>query len=163
MGKTPEYVMERTFNAPRDMVWRTWTDRELLGRWYGPGVETEIHELDVKPGGRWLNEMKMQHGSFYERFEYLEVEAPSRLVWIQSNTDAEWNTAPPMMENWPKTLKAVVTFEADGDKTNMRFVWSPHEASDIECATFEGAMAGLGKGWGSGMAIIDEILAELQA
>lgn len=163
MSETPEFIMERVFNAPRDLVWKTWTDSKLLGRWYGPGVDTVIHQLDVKPGGVWLNEMKMQHGSFFERFEYLEVEEPARLVWIQSPSDIDGNLTAPMMENWPQHLKAVITFEADGDKTNMRFVWSPHKASAAECAAFQGAMSGLGKGWGSGMDIIAEILAEIQS
>ena len=53
-GYELEYVVEREFDASREMVWRAWTDPELLARWYGPGVETIIHEFDLKPGGSWL-------------------------------------------------------------------------------------------------------------
>ena len=42
MSKLPEYKLDRIFNAPRDLVWRAWTDPELLQRWYGPNVETII-------------------------------------------------------------------------------------------------------------------------
>ena len=56
MSELPEYVLERIFDAPRELVWRAWTDPELLQHWYGPGVETIIHEFDLKPGGAWLNE-----------------------------------------------------------------------------------------------------------
>jgi len=59
MSDLPEYILDRVFDAPREMVWRAWTDPELLSRWYGPGVETIIHKFDLKPGGVWLNEMKM--------------------------------------------------------------------------------------------------------
>ena len=58
MSEIPEYILDRVFDAPREMVWRAWTDPELLSRWYGPGVGTIIHEFDLKPGGMWLNEMK---------------------------------------------------------------------------------------------------------
>ena len=40
MSERPEYVLDRVFEAPREMVWRAWTDPELLPRWYGPGAET---------------------------------------------------------------------------------------------------------------------------
>ena len=39
-SEAPTYVLERTFAAPRELVWKTWTDPRLLPRWYGPGVET---------------------------------------------------------------------------------------------------------------------------
>ena len=91
MSELPTYVLERTFDAPCEMVWRTWTDPELLQRWYGPGVETVIHKLDVTPGGLWLNEMKWGENSHYQRVEYTEVSKPGRLVWLHSNCDADWN------------------------------------------------------------------------
>ena len=46
MSDLPEYVLERVFDAPRELVWRTWTEPALLSRWYGPGVETIVHKLD---------------------------------------------------------------------------------------------------------------------
>ena len=47
MSDLPEYVLDRTFAAPRELVWRAWTEPELLNRWYGPGAETVIHEFDL--------------------------------------------------------------------------------------------------------------------
>lgn len=58
MSDLPEYVLERIFDASRPLVWRAWTDPEVLASWYGPGVETIIHEFDHRTGGVWLNEMK---------------------------------------------------------------------------------------------------------
>ena len=46
MAELPEYVIDRIFDAPVALVWRAWTDPELLARWYGPGVETIIHKYD---------------------------------------------------------------------------------------------------------------------
>ena len=37
MSDVPTYVLEREFDAPRELVWKVWTDPELLPRWYGPG------------------------------------------------------------------------------------------------------------------------------
>lgn len=164
MTELPVYVLEREFAAPIELVWRTWTEPDLLARWYGPGVETIIHGLDVKPGGRWLNEMKMGENSGYQKSVYTEVDPPQRLVMLMSTTDANWQLARnPMMPDWPATLLTVVTFEEAGGVTQMRLEWSPHEASEAEISCFAGAVENLGKGWGAGMELLTQILAEMQA
>ena len=164
MSDVPTYVLEREFDAPRELVWKVWTDAELLPRWYGPGVETIVHHLDVKPGGLWLDEMRMGGGSHYERIEYTEVTPPERLVWLHSVCDADWNvTANPMVPDWPRVLLTTVTFDEDGGRTRLRLTWAPHDASDAENATFAAAMGGLDRGWGAGMELIAELLTEMQA
>jgi len=164
MSELPTYVLERVFNAPREMVWKTWTEPALLARWYGPNVETVIHELDVSVGGVWRNEMRMSQGSGYQRSDYTEVTPPERLVMLMSNTDAEWNVmSNPMMPDWPRVLLTTVTFEEKEGQTHMRLTWVPHDATDAEIACFAGAIAGLDSGWGSGMDLLEKLLEELQA
>jgi uncharacterized protein YndB with AHSA1/START domain len=164
MSELPTYVLERVFDAPRELVWKTWTDPKLLPRWYGPNVETIVHGLDLKSGGLWLVEMKRGGNSMYQRVEYTEVKSPERLVWLHSSSDANWNIIPsPMMANWPRVLLTTVTFEEDGNRTNVRLTWVPHEASDAEIACFAAAIDGMGKGWGAGMELLAELLAELQS
>ena len=163
MPDLPAYVLERTFDAPRELVWRTWTEPELLARWYGPNVETIVHRLDVKVGGLWLNEMKMGENSNFQRVEYTEVVPPERLVWLHANSDSNWNIITnPMMPNWPRVLLTTVTFEEKGDETKMRLTWVPHEATDAELAFFAGAIDGMDKGWGAGMELLKGLLVELQ-
>ena len=161
----PTYVLERVFAAPRELVWKTWTDPALLVRWYGPNVETIVHRHEVAPGGLSLIEMRMAKGSGYQRIAFTEVVEPERLVWLHATVDAEWQVAAnPMMPDWPKVLLTTVTFDdvEDGTRTKLRLTWVPHEASDAEIACFAGALAGLDRGWGAGMALLEELLAELQ-
>ncbi len=163
MSEQAEFILDREFNAPREMVWRAWTEPQILSRWYGPNVETVIHKFDLTPGGLWLNEMKMQDRSSYSRITFDEVAPVERLVWRDSASDEDWNpTSNPMMPDWPRTILTTVTFEDLGQKTNVRLKWTPFEASDAEIACFMGAKDHLGGGWGSGYAIIDEILEELK-
>ena len=63
-------------------------DAELLPRWYGPGVETIVHHLEVK--FTWSVAGRDAHsiGSHYQRVEYTEVTPPERLVWLHSVCDA---------------------------------------------------------------------------
>lgn len=163
MSDLPEYVLDRVFNAPRAMVWRAWTDPDLLQHWYGPNIETIIHEFDLKPGGHWLNEMKWGDKSDLSKMTFKEVVPDERLVWHHSSTDADWNVVSnPMMPDWPRVLLTTVTFEDRGAQTKVRLTWVPFEATEAEIACFAGAMDGFGKGWESGYAIIDDLLAELQ-
>lgn len=153
MSDLPEYKLERIFNAPRELVWRAWTDPDQLHRWYGPNVETIIHQFDLTPGGAWLNEMKMAGGSYFSKMVFQEVAKPSKLVWHHhSSTDADW----------PSLLLTTVTFEERGDKTNVCLTQVPMDATDAEIACFAAMMAGMDSGWGSGYAIMDEMFVELQ-
>ena len=165
MSETPEYIFDRIFDAPRELVWRAWTDPDLLHRWYGPGAETIIHNFDLKPGGTWLNEMKWGDNSNFQKVVFQEVTQPEKLVWHHySCTDSEWNDiANPMMADWPRLLLTTVIFEDRGDETNVRLSQLPMEATDAEIACFAKAMANMDQGWGSGYAIMDELLVELQA
>ena len=164
MSELPEYVLDRVFDAPSEMVWRAWTDPELLSRWYGPGVDTIIHRFDLQPGGMWLNEMKWGEKSDLSKMVFQEVVPQERLVWHHSSTDADWNIITnPMMPDWPRVLLTTVTFEADASQTNVRLAMVPLEATDAEIACFAGAMAGMDKGWGSGFTVLQDLLSELQA
>jgi uncharacterized protein YndB with AHSA1/START domain len=163
MSDLPTYTLERIFDAPRELVWKTWTDPKLLARWYGPNVETIIHRLVARPGGLWLHEMKMRGRSSYQRTDFIEVVEPERLVCLMANADAEWNIVPnPMMPDWPRILLTVVTLEEEQDKTRMRLTWTPHKASDAEIACFAAAMDNMGKGWAAGMKLLEELLSEMK-
>lgn len=164
MDDLPEYVIERQFNAPRELVWRAWTDPELLSTWYGPGVETIIHQFDLEPGGAWHNEMIWSGNSNFSKMLFKEVDPPNKMVWHHhSCTDANWDdTTNPMMADWPKVLLTTVIFEDEGEGTKVKLSQIPLDASEAELACFAQAMGGMSKGWGSGFAIIDDILGSIQ-
>jgi uncharacterized protein YndB with AHSA1/START domain len=78
-----DLVLRRTFDAPRKLVFKAWTDPKHLAQWWGPrGFTTEIHEMDVRPGGVWRYVMRGPDGNEYP-FEgvYVEVVEPERLVF----------------------------------------------------------------------------------
>lgn len=164
MKDLPTYVLERAFNAPSELVWKCWTDPELLPRWYGPNAKTIIHSLELRPGRSWLLEMKWGGSSHYQRVDYIDVLPSKRLVWLHSNSDADWNVIPsPVMTDWPRVLLTTVTFEESGTQTKLRLTWVPYEASEAEISGFVAAMAAIDKGWSAGMEILAALLAELQS
>ncbi len=163
MTDLPVFTLNRAFDAPRELVWRAWTDPKYLLEWYGPGVETVIHKFELAPEGVWLNEMKMKKGSFFQKVIFKEVSAPSKLVWHHCAADSDWNIAAnPMMPDWPRVLLTTVTFTQNGEQTDVRLTQTPLDATEAEIECFAKMKDGMGGGWGSGYAIIDKILAEMK-
>jgi uncharacterized protein YndB with AHSA1/START domain len=79
-----EIHFERTFEAPRDVVWRAFTDPTLISEWWGGGATVE--EMDVRVGGSW--KFLGGHGpggQYVFQGEYLEVDPPHRLVQTHQN------------------------------------------------------------------------------
>lgn len=78
-----DLVFERTFDAPRDEVWKAFTEPELIPRWWGPhGTTTTVVEMDVRPGGKWRyvsSASDRDDVTFYG--DYLEVTPPERFRW----------------------------------------------------------------------------------
>lgn len=77
-----ELVMERVFDAPRELVWKVLTDPERVTNWWGPhGYTTTVVEMDVRRGGRWrwINHTTGGEDAPFKG-EYLEVVPPERYV-----------------------------------------------------------------------------------
>lgn len=165
MSEQAIYTLDHVFDAPRERVWRAWTDPDILKTWYGPNVETIIHKFDFVQGGLWLNEMKWAGNSMFSKVIFEDIKPLEKMIWHQhSTTDKDWNTiANPQMPDWPRILLTTLTFEKEGDKTKVRLTWEPYEATDGERTCFVGAMHMMGKGWESGYAILNEILIKQQA
>ena len=80
-----ELVMERIFDAPRDLVWKVMNDPTRVTNWWGPhGHTTTVEEMDVRPGGRWrwINHTTGGEDAPFKG-EYLEVVPPERIVQTQ--------------------------------------------------------------------------------
>jgi uncharacterized protein YndB with AHSA1/START domain len=162
MNDLPEYKLERAFDAPLEIVWRAWTEPTILSSWYGPGVETIIHEFDLQPGGVWRNEMKWGDKSILRKMIFQEIVPLKKIVWHHCSADKDWNIAPnPMMPDWPRVLLTTVTFKDKGSTTQTSLTQIPLNATEAEIACFTAKMAGMDKGWGSGYAIMDELLASM--
>jgi uncharacterized protein YndB with AHSA1/START domain len=98
---TDDMTLERTFDAPPDLVWRMWTEPDHFSQWYGPvGVAVSEARMDVRVGGRREVEMTADDGSMQVRFtgEYLEVVEHRRLVYTEAMTDADGNPQSPDTE-----------------------------------------------------------------
>ncbi|MGO4832274.1 SRPBCC family protein [Rhizobiaceae sp. 2RAB30] len=99
-------------DAPREKVYRAWTDAEILKRWFAPKPWSTPHaELDVRPGGSTLVVMSDPDGNqFPNRGIYLEV-VPNRKLVITDAYSAAWEPSEKPF------FTAILTFEDEGGKT----------------------------------------------
>ncbi len=78
-----DLVYVRTFDAPRELVWKAFTDPERIPHWWGPhGTTTIVAEMDVRPGGKWRyisSAPDREDVSFHG--EYLEIDPPKGFTW----------------------------------------------------------------------------------
>jgi len=153
MEKNPpnEFVISRTLNAPRDKVWRAWTEREELMKWFGPkGVTIPVANLNLRPGGVFHYCMRMPDGQdWWGKWTFREIDAPHKLVLISSFSDAQGGiTRHPMAADWPLQTLSTTTFEAQGGNTVLTISWSPWQASYVEMKKFAESHAGMQQGWG---------------
>src|SRR5262249_6024906 len=79
---TRELLLGRTFDAPRELVFKAWTDPKHLAQWWGPlGFTNPVCEADARPGGKWRIVMRgPDGGDFPHGGEYLEVTPYERIV-----------------------------------------------------------------------------------
>jgi uncharacterized protein YndB with AHSA1/START domain len=90
-GAQAQVRIERVFDAPRDLVWRAWTEPEMFMRWYGPmGMTTDRCEIDLRVGGRRLISMRSPDGQEYRTTgAYLEIVPPERFVATEAPEGAD--------------------------------------------------------------------------
>ena len=123
--KEQELVITRIFDAPREHVWRAWTEPERLMRWWGPkGFTSPACRNDLRVGGKYLYCMRSPEGQdFWSTGMYREIARPSLLVCTDSFADEEGNVVPAthygMSPDFPLELQVAVTLAEDGGKTRM--------------------------------------------
>jgi len=143
-----ELVIERIFDAPRELVWKAWTEPEHFMRWWGPKSFTTPHcEIDLRVGGKYLNCMRGPAGTdfdkdFWSTGVYEEIVPMQRIVATDSFADALGNVVPAshygMPGDLPLEFRVTVTFEDDDGRTKLTLTHEGLPAGEQS----EGASAG---------------------
>lgn len=152
-GDSVEIVIERVFDAPRELIWKLWTDPEHVGQRWGPrGMKTRVDELDLRPpGGNWRYVMVGPDGSEMPQWgTFREIVAPERIVMsavFETGGDA--------------TTEVILAYLFDdlGDKTKvtMRITHPSAEARR------QHEQMGVVQGWNANFDSLDDHLARLVA
>lgn len=117
--------ISRIINAPRDLVFKAWTDPEHLKHWFAPrGCSIHFTQIDVQPGGGFHSCIRTPDlKDCWCKGTYLEIVAPERIVFSMAVSDEHGNLITPeeagMAPDWPQETIVTVTFTAEGEKTKF--------------------------------------------
>jgi uncharacterized protein YndB with AHSA1/START domain len=141
-----DLVITRVFDAPRELVWKVWTDPSRAIAWWGPReYPATSMKMDVRVGGKWrMCLTSLENGrALWQHGEFREVEAPERLVFT-----FVWE------EEGERGVENLVTieFEDRGGKTLMTFRHAPFLSADER--------DGHGYGWSSTFDRLADLLAQ---
>lgn len=129
-----ELVLERVFAAPRELVFKAFSEAEHLKHWWGPrGWELTVCNIDFRPGGIWhycMKCMDKNQGDFFG-FEswgkavYENIVQDEKIVYVDYFSDAEGN----VQDGMPATLSSTTFLEEDGKtKVICRAAYDTEEA-----------------------------------
>jgi uncharacterized protein YndB with AHSA1/START domain len=132
-----DLVITRILDAPRELVFRVWTEPKHLAEWWGPrGFTNPVCEVDARPGGAILIHMRGPDGTVHPMFGvYQEIVRPERLVFTSGALDKEGN---PLFE-----VLTIVTFAEQGTKTKLTM----HAKVISSTPAAAPMLAGMEEGW----------------
>jgi len=134
-----ELVITRVVNAPRELVWKAFTEAERLAKWWGPaGYTMRVSALDFRTGGLFLYSQRSPDGQLmWGRFVFGDIQAPERLTFVSSFSDADGNmTRAPFSTTWPLEILNVATFDEAEGKTTLTLRGGPINATAEEREMF---------------------------
>jgi len=152
MIKENELVIERVFDAPPELVWKAWTDPQLLMQWWGPkNFTAPACKLDFRVGGTYLFCMRSPEGKdFWSTGVYREIIPYERIVCTDCFADAQGNVVPStyygLDANIPLELEVTAIFEKYGDgKTRLILRHAGIPAGEVKEGTQTGWLESLDK------------------
>jgi uncharacterized protein YndB with AHSA1/START domain len=124
-SKSMGITITRVFDAPRELIWKAWTEPERIKRWWGPkGYTSPSVTIDLRVGGKNLSCMRSPDGKdTWSTGTYQEVVEPERLEMTDSFADEQGKVVPAsyygMPGAFPLELQVLVTFEEHQGRTTM--------------------------------------------
>ena len=156
------FVLTRVLNAPRELVFKAFTEPERLLHWWAPkGFTMRAGTLDLRPGGVFHYCQVSPGGQeLWGKFVYREVVPPERLVFVSSFADEQGNTMrAPFSPTWPLEILSTIVFSEQDGRTTLAMRGVALDAGEAERATFVEASRSLEAGWGGTLRQLEEYLA----
>jgi uncharacterized protein YndB with AHSA1/START domain len=160
------FVITRTFDAPRDLVWAAYTQSEHLAHWWGPkGFKMLECKIDLRPGGIFHYGMQAPDGStMWGKWIFREIVKPERLVVVISFSDqAGGVTRHPFAPSWPLQTLSVATLTEHAGKTTITLQWTALDATELERQTFDASHDSMRAGFTGTFDQLTAYLATLRA
>jgi uncharacterized protein YndB with AHSA1/START domain len=157
-----EFVVTRTFDAPRELVWKVYSEIEHLKHWWGPKGFTWIGgTLDFRPGGMFHYGMRSPDGhEMWGKFVYREIAHLEKIVFINSFSDKDGGTTrAPFAPDWPLEVLNTVTLVEHNGRTSLTMRGGPFNATAAERARFDAMRPSMDQGFAGTFDQLAEYLA----
>jgi uncharacterized protein YndB with AHSA1/START domain len=152
-------TIEREFDAPRERVWKAWTDPEIVKQWWGPeGFTAPSIKIDFREGGKYIYAMHGPEGSEWDRDMYSagvfkEIVPQEKIVTTDYFSDKDGNMIQPsdegQDENFPKEMTVTITFEDTEEGKTKLTLYYPKADNE---AQFEAMLkSGMKEGWSTSL------------
>ena len=155
--------MSRVFDAPRDLVWKCFTEPDRMKHWWGSkGFTVIASKMDLRAGGTYHYGMTAPNGAaMWGLFRYREIVPQEKLVFINSFSDEKGGvTRHPGHHKWPLHMLSTFTFEdAPGGKAKFTVRWQTLDATPEEENTFDTMHDSMTQGWSGTMESLGAYLA----
>lgn len=159
------FIVNRSFDAPIEVVFDAWTKPDQIVQWVSPtGTNMKYFEVDIREGGTGFYWMGNEAFELYGKAHYRKIERPQTLIYTQHFCDKDGNVSRhPMAPTWPETMLTHVTFLATEDgKTLVTVHWEVvGDATADEIQTFVAGRAGMTGGWTGSFDKLETYLAGL--
>ncbi len=162
--RSADFVITRTFNAPRELVYDTMTQTEHLQKWWGPqGCTIRVVKNEPQVGGVFHYCMSFGPGvDMYGKFEYRELVRPERIVFINGFADAQGTRIRyAMSPTWPIEVLNTATLAENDGKTMLTLHSTPINASELEIETFKAGHESMQQGFGGMYDVYEQYLKTL--
>ncbi len=160
------FVINRSFDAPKELLFDMWTNADHLAKWLPPtGLEMEHLRFEVGVGKSSFFKMSDGAGfTLYGRIEYKEVDRPCRLVYTQQFCDE--NEQPgihPALPVWPPLMLTTIVLAEEGtDSTRVTVACEPYgESSAEEIKAFVDLRGGMTQGWTGSFDALESLITKV--
>jgi uncharacterized protein YndB with AHSA1/START domain len=146
-----QFVINRSFDAPRELMFEMWTDPKHFVQWLPPtGFDMQFLRADIREGGSGFYVMSNKDDvRMYGRIAYRQIRKPDRIVYTQQFCDEnEKVSRHPMAPVWPETMLSTVQLSEEGpDRTRVTVTWEPEGATREELDVFVKMKGSMTQGW----------------
>jgi uncharacterized protein YndB with AHSA1/START domain len=145
------FTITRQFKQPLAVVWKAWSEPDQLKQWWGPqGCSVDVNRFEFQPGGFFHYTMNFPGvPKMWGRFNYREIAAPERIVWLNSFANEHCGIArAPFSEICPLEIQNTVAFTEQAGQTTVTLHAEPFGATEVERQYFEALKPSLEQGYG---------------
>jgi uncharacterized protein YndB with AHSA1/START domain len=144
-----ELIVTRSFQAPRSLVFKAFTDADHLKHWWGPaGWAFHVVEFELRPGGVFRYYTESEDGVMHVKIVFDDIAGPEKLVFVNAFSDEAGRVIrAPFWSSYPLEIRNVFTFTEDNGQTMLTMRSSPVNATEEELQFFASVIPDVEEGF----------------